>query len=80
MNRAIAIILFLCIIFPVFATGPIEPNKVVEEKFVNALVALILEIIDVLETVLETDINPVLRWQIMESIIKCREILGVLTN
>jgi len=80
MKRIVAIILLLCFSLPLFPTGPIDPQKVIEKKFVNALVAMILEIIDVLEAVLETDVNPALRWQIVESIIECKKILGILTN
>ena len=80
MTKAIVIILLMLVALPSSLAGEIaEPGKM-EKEFVNAVIALILELIDVLEAVLETDIDTTLSWQIVQSVIRCKDILNVLTN
>jgi hypothetical protein len=73
---AIIILTFLCL-SQVFAAESATPGKL-DDDAVHALIVFISQMTRVLEAVLETDISPGLRAEILKALQKCAEIQMVL--
>ena len=76
--KTVAIVLIMIFVSLICCAGePHDPRKM-DQKLINALVAFISEVVEILESVLLEDINWQLRDQVEKSIVECRKILDAL--